>query len=355
MNVLVYAGEGVSSQSLRHTMHSLGKAIGGRYDIKTVDDRILSDHPWEHQCAALVMPGGRDLPYLSRLEGRACGRISAWVGEAGGRYLGICAGAYFGSAMVDFEPGTGMAVTGERPLRFFPVKACGTLYPGTYVYDSEAGAKAIPVSFTSLSSFYAYYNGGCWFESLQDGSFSILGTYPDGRAAIIGGAYGKGKVVLSGVHPEYDPTVDCSDIPGEIVQSILATDPQRWAAWKQLLGDHLGLDVSTPSALPPINQYNGDEVTVFAPPGSPILQERLVFEGEGAIFTSDYPLPPPHSPLAKKTVVHLKLPTSPNPSWTFDPTDLLSRLTTKWMGRTFLYAEQLSSTQTILQEYTVTF
>lgn len=50
--------------------------------------------------------------------------------HAGGRYLGLCAGAYYGCARVVFEPGTPLEVVGDRELAFFPGIARGAAFPG---------------------------------------------------------------------------------------------------------------------------------------------------------------------------------------------------------------------------------
>lgn len=100
---------------------------------------------WQAECLALVMPGGADLPYCRRLNGRgneiirgmknhlqhsesihACGaatqkaemslvmqwhksmRVLSGSGyvEGGGAYIGLCAGAYYASSYVEFAIGT---------------------------------------------------------------------------------------------------------------------------------------------------------------------------------------------------------------------------------------------------------
>lgn len=48
----------------------------------------------------------------------------------GGSYLGLCAGAYYACARVEFEPGTPLEVVGDRELAFFPGIAQGAAFPG---------------------------------------------------------------------------------------------------------------------------------------------------------------------------------------------------------------------------------
>lgn len=115
--VLVYSGPGVSSLSLSHTLLTLSLLLLPHYTVQPVTPQILASQPWEPACALLVIPGGRDLPYVEELsiKTNATRRIRDYV-ERGGSYLGICAGAYFGAAEVRFDTGGNMEVVGKREL-----------------------------------------------------------------------------------------------------------------------------------------------------------------------------------------------------------------------------------------------
>ena len=52
--------------------------------------------------------------------------------HGGGRYLGLCAGAYYACNRVEFEQGSPMEVQGDRELQFFPGIARGAAYPGEH-------------------------------------------------------------------------------------------------------------------------------------------------------------------------------------------------------------------------------
>ncbi len=144
MNVLVYAGRGTSELCVKLTMSSLRKSIGRGYEVKAVDASTLTNDPWETNCALLVIPGGRDLPYVEDLSGLASKRIKRYVSEYGGSYLGICAGAYFGCREIEFDKDGPFEVTGSRPLQFFNGVAYGPI--GAFKYDSHEGASAIKLN-----------------------------------------------------------------------------------------------------------------------------------------------------------------------------------------------------------------
>jgi glutamine amidotransferase-like uncharacterized protein len=53
--------------------------------------------------------------------------------QAGGSYLGLCAGAYYACAAIEFEPGSALQVTGLRELHFLHGVAKGAAFPGACV------------------------------------------------------------------------------------------------------------------------------------------------------------------------------------------------------------------------------
>lgn len=117
IQVLVYSGPGVSPLSLSHTILSLSLLLLPHYTVQPVSAELLATEPWEPSCALLVIPGGRDLPFIDEMtiKTKVTSRIAEFVRE-GGRYLGICAGAYFASAEVKFDAGGPKQVIGKRHL-----------------------------------------------------------------------------------------------------------------------------------------------------------------------------------------------------------------------------------------------
>ena len=96
------------------------------------------------------------------------------------------------------------------------------MYPG-FAYKSEKGAFAVPVSWDisnladsrendSIVRTNCYFNGGGYFTRPNLTAFTgeILGHYSEegiNQIAIVKNKIGKGIVVLSGVHFEYDPSL----------------------------------------------------------------------------------------------------------------------------------------------------
>lgn len=230
LNVLVYSGPGIGPNAYSYLLRTLRQFFSHRYAIIPVEPETLHKEPWESKAALLVIPGGRDIPYSEAMNGEINQRIKNWV-EGGGKYLGLCAGGYYGSGKCVFEPSTPMEVIGDRELAFFKGTCLGCAYPG-YNYKTEDGARAAEISVNKRafgskilplwekdpSHIRNYYNGGGFFLTDNcDENITVLANYSDvltdprdrtknmegEQAAIISCKVGKGIAVLSGVHPEY--------------------------------------------------------------------------------------------------------------------------------------------------------
>ena len=240
LNVLVYTGEssiiqdsysiltqpGTSAtlSSVRHCIYTLRRLLSPNYAVIPITESVLLKEPWAPTCALLVFPGGADLGYCRVLNGTGNRIISAYVRHAGGRYLGFCAGGYYGSRRCEFEvghPDRGMEVVGSRELGFFPGTCRGGAFQG-FEYGSEKGARAARVVVGKRASqgqgqvpaeFRCYYNGGGVFvgaEKMASEGVEILAEYGEEldvdfgevKAAAVYCKVGEGAAVLTGPHPE---------------------------------------------------------------------------------------------------------------------------------------------------------
>ncbi|WWC87886.1 biotin-[acetyl-CoA-carboxylase] ligase [Kwoniella dendrophila CBS 6074] len=237
--VLVYSGPGVSPLSLSHTILTLSLLLLPHYTVQPVTPEVLHSQPWQENCALLVIPGGRDLPFVEELtiKRKITIKIKEYV-ENGGRYLGICAGAYFGTKQVNFEVAGPMEVKGERDLAFFPGISEGPTFPG-FQYASESGSRAVslflePSSSTSnhRSLDHIYYNGGGHFilPSPLPTNVKVLARYADvitkngekEPVAVVLTENGKGKSILCSLHPEYP----LNDPPAKLAINKLGNPPE---------------------------------------------------------------------------------------------------------------------------------
>jgi len=240
--IIVYVDKGVDGVSLKHTVKSLQQEVDtARHPLVRMDATKLKEENWEKETALIVFPGGRDIYYHEALDGKGTDKIRAFV-EGGGKYLGLCAGAYLAAESIEFEKGGSLEVCGKRSLMFYPGVAEGPAYgKNKYRYDGLQGIEAAHVSWKEKSRFHAYFNGGCRFLNAGDyPNVKILGSYlelEDDPAAVVLCQVGKGLAALSGVHLEYGATVLHRNNPyiERILPLLEKGEPARKAVFRELL------------------------------------------------------------------------------------------------------------------------
>jgi len=259
MNVLVYSDEGTSLESVKHATECLRFHLSPHYAVSTISRQQLLEDPWPPYTALLVIPGGADLPYCRDLNGLGNRRIRDYV-KRGGKFLGICAGGYYASARIEFEAGTALEVSGPRELGFYKGNARGAVYSG-FCYGSDVGARAAALTTAPGAPKHdvlVYVNGGCLFEG--DPEAEVVATYSNAidieaaqPAAVVRTTFGKGTVLLSGAHFEYelDPkTLHSRDIDPAVVTSLYEGRGARREFVQYLLGEKLGLHIGEQGAPP---------------------------------------------------------------------------------------------------------
>ncbi|MGN1080384.1 MAG: BPL-N domain-containing protein [Alphaproteobacteria bacterium] len=153
---------------------------------------------------AFFLGGGAGTPYMRKLAGEGNKRIRNYV-RNGGVYFGICAGAYYACRDIVFERDVpALRIENRSGLNLAEGRAVGTLYKeyGLLPYALTAfSAKVVRIRFQDGEIYPALYHGGPFFED-TDGDVLAVYDLPDSKAAVITKAFGRGKVILSGVHFE---------------------------------------------------------------------------------------------------------------------------------------------------------
>jgi biotin--protein ligase len=255
--------------------------LSSSYDVIPVDANVLTKEPWQATASLLVIPGGRDLPFVDSLSPTGTKAIRDWVHQ-GGRYLGICAGAYFACSKVEFEIGRkGYEVVGSRELQFLPGIGRGSVTPNFIYNDTDTGARAARVSLDlealnlkgkmKSSSIDLYCNGGPFFE-LYPASESatantvshspvVLARYAGNvldlaidKPAIVECSPGMGKAILIGPHFEIGSAA-ISPEPSlqELRSSLIESDQERNTLIRAIftrLGLRLNEETVDPNAIP---------------------------------------------------------------------------------------------------------
>lgn len=232
MNVLVYAGNGTTAESVKHCIESLRLHLSPYYAVVSVSESAILNDPWMNKTSLLVIPGGADLPYCRSFNGAGNRKIDQFVRQ-GGKFIGFCAGGYYASSRCEFEVGNlSMEVSGPRELEFFPGIARGCVYPG-FQYNSHLGARAtrlkVNESLQVDGDVVNYYNGGGFFVNASSyPNVEVLASYTEyldlfqgdrDQAAVIHCKVGAGNVLLTGCHPEFTASLLVSE--GDLPENLL--------------------------------------------------------------------------------------------------------------------------------------
>ena len=214
-------------------------------------DDIIQGCLNEH-ATLFVMPGGADLYYTEKLNGAGNQAIRSYV-EKGGCYLGICAGAYYGCAEIEWAKNeSDAAICAPRELGFFPGKAIGPVYEFIEENDfskSWCGAARLFYDDGNMQiNTLVSYEAGPVFEGDNDENCQILARYtglPNQPAAIVECSVGKGKAVLCSPHVEkfprylqntiYDHGNNSLDREKAIVKELEAYESEIEKLWFVLL------------------------------------------------------------------------------------------------------------------------
>lgn len=234
LQALVYDDEGVSSLSSEAIALQLRKILDASICVKKVDSAYLLKEPWEKNTVVLAMGGGRCSAWEKNLGDAGIRKIQEYV-KGGGKYLGFCAGAYFGAHNSYFQAGNGPPIVKKRPYYFLKGRALGPLWEDEDYLAPEA-AKAPRVHFQALKG-KLYYQGGCYFE-VDDPDTEVLGVYEDFQlpAAVLC-PVGKGRALLCGLHPEFEwKGANCP-----LAEELKSQEEFRHQIW-EIINDKLNLD-----------------------------------------------------------------------------------------------------------------
>jgi glutamine amidotransferase-like uncharacterized protein len=235
--IYIYHDEGVSEESLNQTILAF-KNLQKKYNVTTINSEQVKAGIWTENAILFIIPGGADLPYVKKLNGKGNDIIKKYV-MGGGSFLGICAGAFYGSSYVEFDKNGPLEVLGNRELGFFKGKSIGPiLAPYDYKTQSSSRAATIYTTLSNIPEAVVFYNGGGFFEHAnQYQNTEIIANYENNLPAIILINYGAGKVLLSAVHFEYDPNLLDNNDPyiQKIITPLHQNNDSRKILFEQLM------------------------------------------------------------------------------------------------------------------------
>ncbi|MFR9720129.1 hypothetical protein ACL00X_12305 [Aeromonas diversa] len=167
----------------------------------------LDDLPARLAGARLFIIGGTEddvEPLVHRFTPAIAGALKRYLRQ-GGRYLGICGGAFVASL--------GWADEGNH------VKALGLVPAESDDYDGDFSPKIYDIRWLGEVR-RMYYQAGPTF-ALKPSTEPVreLAYFDDGRIAALMSAYGKGKVAVSGPHPEAPDSWKANAQDGDTMES----------------------------------------------------------------------------------------------------------------------------------------
>ncbi len=203
-DILVY-------QDYIHNQHILFNALArhfGNDNVAYCDAHGIMNRALNSDVKLFVMPGGADLYYCEKLNGEGNARIGAWV-EAGGTWLGFCAGAYYACDSIEWARDTDHRICGARELGFLPSTAKGPVL--SFIEDGDVRKSRLAATAlrwddgrTAVETHVCYEGGPVFGED----SGTVLARYTGldhAPPAIVETKVGRGRAILSSPHAERLP------------------------------------------------------------------------------------------------------------------------------------------------------
>lgn len=195
----VIAGAGVWNFGARCLVMALERS---GYSCQVLDPASL---PPLSRYAAIIIPGGYAPVEYYALGVDGCLKLADFT-QKGGHVLGICAGGYLVSKTVRYQ-----SIDYPYPLGLFDGVAEGpvaglAVYPNYGPVELSLTPSGQKWGLAGLEKRPLLYGSGPRF--LGGTGATVLMTYPDGTAAAVARAYGKGRVVALGAHMECPPDLD---------------------------------------------------------------------------------------------------------------------------------------------------
>lgn len=185
---LVYQGPGGCTR-WKCNEAAAAAAYARGFDIRFVTPAHLTPEVFVG-ASIWIQPGGNAITVAQKIGKQGLALIRKFV-KNGGAYVGFCAGAFLADSTVD---------NGET------VRGLGILPVATADVPVDSGDAGIPMVINWLGKKRTlFFNGGGYFKTKgrdRTPDYTVLAWYPDGTAATLETAYGKGGVVVTGAHPE---------------------------------------------------------------------------------------------------------------------------------------------------------
>ena len=222
---LIYDGPGACKEDCAEAAASIAVAAGFTAKIvhadqtgEKIDEKTLSEI--FSSASVWIQPGGGAHTAYEAMAPQFREHLIAFV-KRGGGYVGFCAGAFIATAKIGSLKTSGLGIFPGSTVPYYPP----TAKPGVVFSFEKLMWKGEPRTM--------YFEEGPYFADLEKNpSVEIIAKYKDGKIAAARSTFGKGKVFLSGPHPEAPTWWSESDGVHDEDGSdyIFAVNMVRWVA-----------------------------------------------------------------------------------------------------------------------------
>jgi glutamine amidotransferase-like uncharacterized protein len=190
---VVYNGKGACREQCASAIARIARKAG--LQVRYVNHKTLSSATLQG-AAMYIQPGGDALEVLDAVKPEQLQAIRDFI-LSGGRYLGICAGAFLADTYVDTEnTRLGLGILPGETIDYFPVQPM----PKELIVETHWTEGLLP---GIQGSRQVYFSDGAGFVlSKPAPTLEVLSTYADGVPSTVRFVHGHGKVAITGVHPE---------------------------------------------------------------------------------------------------------------------------------------------------------
>jgi len=175
---LVYNGAGACEENCAKAAYDIAAKAG--FDPVYVGDDEADSKIFD-SAAVWIQPGGHASLAMNVMSDTLKTNLKNFINNGGG-YVGFCAGAFVATEKVGNTKVNGLGIIGGN----------------TTLFGSGVDLK----KFTwNGSERYLYWEGGPYFSNMPS-TVEQIGAYPGGSSATVRTSYGKGRVYITGAHPE---------------------------------------------------------------------------------------------------------------------------------------------------------
>jgi hypothetical protein len=180
--ILIFNGTGTGANAVA-AIESVVKSLGLGYHTANSSQLGAMSQAQLAAYQLFIVPGGNSIKIGNALSSKATTNVRNAVAQNGLNYLGLCAGGFFGGYS---KYHNGLNLTSGVWFNFYAD------------YNKGIHKEAVTISFPSRGKLDIYWQDGPQLS----GWGQVIGKYPNGTPALTEGTWGKGLVILSGVHPE---------------------------------------------------------------------------------------------------------------------------------------------------------